>query len=586
MTSLTKKLLILIGLFLVCAATGYSQTADESPAKATGTITGSVNSAAGDLPSNTIVYASVVGTSGPSQSMVINAEGTFKFTNLEIGVYRVWAAAPGFVPDQQQATPDARGVYHTGDSVNIALRKGGVITGKVTNPNNTPTVNAPVRAFRVRDELGKPVENIGFVQDRLTDDRGVYRLYGLSPGTYIVSVGGVSRFFGGFGPNAYDQHVPTFAPSATRDTAAEVTIRSAEEVSVDIQYRGEPGHAISGTVAGIPPTSSGMISGATVMLTDVKSRMSLASSQASAFSNHAFAFYGIPDGEYELVAQQFSQTRDIRASEPKRIKIRGADVTSVNLTVMTLSTIKGRVILDGSSPADCVKRRATAFQETLVTVRRQKQATKPTDAARDAIEAVPLTSVEQFAEAVPDDKGDFLLRNLRFGTFRVNVQLPSAAWYLGSVALGPSARGADTKVISEGISLRTQSLSGLTITLNEGAAGLDGQLTVTEGERLPERAVVYLVPAEKVHAPNLLRYFETLVGSNGKFSLANVPPGEYLILAGNAAADRPSGVLVREDANLRATITREAERTKQSVTLKPCERLENFELPFSVPTKP
>jgi hypothetical protein len=587
MNSLFKKLLILIGLFLVCAAGTYSQPTDEGPAKANGTITGVVNTAAGDLPSNTIVYASVFGASVPPHSVVINSDGTFKITNLEIGVYRVWAGAPGFVPDQQQTTPDMRGVYHTGDSVNITLRKGGVITGKVTSSSNAPAVNVPVRAFRIRDELGKPIEIIASGQDRLADDRGVYRIYGLVPGTYIVSTGGTSRFFGGFSGSAYDQHVPTFAPSGTRDTAAEVTIRSGEEVSVDIQYRGEPGHAISGTVAGIVQAPSGMLSGASVMLTDVKSRMSLSSSQASSFTNHAFAFYGLPDGEYELVAQQFSQTRDVRASEPKRIKIRGADVTGVSLTVASLPMIKGRVILDGSLPADCIKRRATAFQETLVTVRRQKQATKSTEVdARDPIEAVPLTSVEQFADAVPDENGDFLLRNLRYGTYRVQVQLPSAAWYLGSVTLGSNAKGADPKVISEGINLKTQSLSGLTITLNEGAAGLYGQLTAAEGERLPQRVVVYLVPAEKVHASNLLRYFETLAGTNGRFSLANVPPGEYLVVALNAAADRPSGTLVRQDSTLRATVTQEAERVKHSVTLKPCERIENFELPFSPPTEP
>ena len=98
----------------------------------------------------------------------------------------------------------------------------------------------------------------------MTDDRGVYRMYGLLPGTYIVSAGGMTRFFGGYGTTAHDQDAPTYAPSATRDTAQEVVVRSGEEATADIQYRGEPGHAISGTVLGFPPAQGGMSYGGTV----------------------------------------------------------------------------------------------------------------------------------------------------------------------------------------------------------------------------------------------------------------------------------------------------------------------------------
>jgi len=109
-----------------------------------------------------------------------------------------------------------------------------------------------VRAFHVRDENGKPTAGSGTIGERMTDDRGVYRMYGLLPGTYIVSAGGMTRFFGGYGTGAHDQDAPTYAPSATRDTAQEVVVRSGDEATADIQYRGEPGHAISGTVSGFP----------------------------------------------------------------------------------------------------------------------------------------------------------------------------------------------------------------------------------------------------------------------------------------------------------------------------------------------
>jgi len=419
----------------------------------------------------------------------------------------------------------------------------------------------------------------------LTDDRGVYRMYGLLPGTYIVSAGGMTRFFGPFGTAAHDQDVPTYAPSATRDTAQEVVVRSGDEATADIQYRGEPGHAISGTVLGFPPVQGGMSSGATVNLMDVKTRTMLMGAQAASFNDHVFVFYGLPDGEYELVAQQFSQTRDVRASEPKRIKVQGADISGVNLTMVPLPAITGRVILDSSSPADCVKRRATAFQETVVSVRRQKRPTKSGASEEPLANAVPLSSLEQSAEAVPDAKGDFILRNLRAGTYRLNVQLPSAAWYFRSVTLGPTTKATDWKVISDGVTVK-QTVSALTVTISEGAAGLRGRITVAEGQRLPSRTIVYLVPAEKENATNLLRYFEARVESDGAFNIRNVVPGDYLIHARAAEGDTPGRISIREDPDLRTAVNREAEKAKQSVTMKACERLENFEFAYPPTTKP
>ena len=567
------------------AAAIQAQAPETNSTNKSGVISGSVTSASGDLPSNTTVYASQLGASVPPQSIAINNDGAFKIDNLEIGVYRVWARAPGFIADQPDiTTTDSRGIYRTGDSVTLTLRKGGVITGRVLKSNDVSVAAATVRAFRVRDENGKPTEGSGVVGERMTDDRGVYRLYGLPPGTYIVSAGGMTRFFGGSGTTAHDQDAPTYAPSATRDTAQEVLVRSGEEATADIQYRGEPGHAISGTVL-VPPAQGGMLYGASVGLTDVKTRTMLATAQASLVNNHVFVFYGLPDGEYELVAQQFSQTRDVKASEPKRIRVQGADITGVNLNLAPLPAITGRVILDSSSPADCVKRRATAFQETVVSVRRQKHPSKSGTPEEAGADAVPLSSLEQFAEGVPDAKGDFILRNLRAGTYRLNVQLPSAAWYFRSVTLGPKTKATDWKVISDGVNVK-QSVSGLTVTISEGAAGIRGRLTVTEGQRLPSRTIVYLVPAEKENTTNLLRFFEARAESDGSFNVRNVVPGDYLIHARATESDTPRIISIREDPDLRTAITREAERAKQSVTMKPCERLENYEFGYPAAIKP
>jgi hypothetical protein len=158
-----------------------------------------------------------------------------------------------------------------------------------------------IHALRTKDAEGKAVEGISQPRDRLSDDRGVYRIYGLPPGTYVISAGGPGVFFSGvIGP--YDNDVPTYAPSSTRDTAAEVMVRSGDEgTGVNIQYRGEAGRAISGGVIGGQSQSemaSNLVYGVSVTLTDVLSRTTLMYSSATSFNGYTFEFNGVPDGEY------------------------------------------------------------------------------------------------------------------------------------------------------------------------------------------------------------------------------------------------------------------------------------------------
>jgi hypothetical protein len=128
------------------------------------------------------------------------------------------------------------------------LIKGGVITGVVTNIAGEPVVNVNVRALRIRDAEGNKIRSAAFAQPRLTDDRGYFRIYGLLPGTYIVCAGGPGQYFDFVDLYAKDAQ-PT-RPLPHRDTAAEFIVRSEQEVTSDIRYRGEPGHAISGKVTG------------------------------------------------------------------------------------------------------------------------------------------------------------------------------------------------------------------------------------------------------------------------------------------------------------------------------------------------
>src|SRR5262245_48575470 len=114
-------------------------------------------------------------------------EGNFSATGLAPGSYKISAYVPGYVVAGAEADRD----YHRpGENVTINLIRGGVLTGRVTDSYGEPMAGVCVEAIKVRklEDGQKYFQPFWGTPNsrRLTDDRGVYRLYGLEPGVYVV----------------------------------------------------------------------------------------------------------------------------------------------------------------------------------------------------------------------------------------------------------------------------------------------------------------------------------------------------------------------------------------------------------------
>jgi hypothetical protein len=562
-----------------------ADTGSSASARPVGAITGRVLNSGGEPLAGATVYTSSLGQSA-SRSTAVDAGGNFRVEGLEAAAYSVWASAPGFVYEFPVTTNEVRRYYHLGDSVSLTLIKGAVISGTVTSSTNAPIVNTAVRAFRVRNEAGLPVTGVAQPRERVTDDRGYYRIYGLQPGFYVISAGGSARFTG-FMANQFEGDAPTYAPSSTRDTATEIFVRTGEEASADIQYRGEPGHSVSGAVAGVAVTQSTMFSGTSIYLTDIRSREQVMIAAASPQTNYGFSFYGVGDGEYEVFAQRYSAGGESSVSEPRHIKVQGTDVSGINLSLTSLASVSGRLVLESVPRAECIKRRSTASQETVIGIRRIPQETKPRPPARapaPAIE-VPLNMSNQIAESVPDTKGEFTLRNLQGGPYRIATELPETGWYIRAITIGslPTiTKASDPNIPRDGLTLKTgERVSGLTVTITEGAAGLRGRISAAEGQRVPAGLRVYLVPAERESADNVLRFFDAAADNAAGFAIEHIAPGRYWLIARPADEGDPTKVKsIRQDSALRARVLREAEGLKKEIAFKPCEQATGYVLPL------
>jgi hypothetical protein len=558
-------------------------------------MTGRVMNSAGEPLVGAIAYVIPVGGLGSSLTAPVDSNGNFRVVGLESRLYRVSASMPGYIPAPQPTTTEPS-YYHIGDSVALTMIKGAVISGTVTSPNG-PVVATSVRALRVRDDEGKALPSANLVWERLTDDRGAYRIYGLPPGAYLIVAGGPPRFgFGAIAPGASDGDAPTYFPSATRDTASEIIVRNGDEATADIQYRGETGHSISGNVTGVVQPQTQMPAGSPVSLIDVRDRSMVMSAAASSFNNYVFAFYGVPDGEYELYASQsLAPSRDFLRSSARRVTVRGGDVTGVNLVLAPLASIEGQLVLENDPKAGCAKRRESASRETIIFARRYEAETKPAGSAAakaPTLPEAPLLLTNAVSESVPDAKQIFAMRNLEPGLYRIDPRAPASGWYVRSITTGPAqtaaGRNSSVTVARDGITLRPgEHLSSLTVTITEGAALLRGHVTVAEGQRVPAGLRVYLVPAERESSEHVLRFFEAAGNAEAGFTIDNIAPGRYWMIARLADDGDPDKVKpIRQESTLRARVLREAEALKKEISFKPCERSTDYELPWTLPSKP
>ena len=561
----------------------------EAPQKSKGKITGKVLADDGQPMDGAIAYISPTSNSNSRgwEPIVTDEEGNFVAENLSPGSYTVGANSPGFVSPEN---PAGAKYYRSGEAVSIMLVKGGVITGRVTNALGNPIIAAPMQVVRIRDSEGRTVrETRWYAQNRNTDDKGNYRIYGLPAGKYLVSAGGKSDWEWSASAS-FKGTAKTYFPSSSRESATEVSINLGEEVSgINIRYRNEKGYSISGKVFG--GTNGTTNSAISVILESSSGHSSIANAYISPNdSGRTFSMHGIADGEYQISAdhnQSFGQNQnDSYRSAPRKITVKGGNISNIVLTLLPLSSVEGKIELaensDKNRPLECKPSRTSLPEEIVATLRRET-------IGKD-LESNPDY---WFSTDAPNEKGEVKFLNIEPARYRVTANLPDETWYIKSVTMkstAPKTAAAKTAapaildVGKQGLSLSSgEKIKDLLISVADGAAGLKGRVITDPNKILPPRLRAYLVPAEKESIEELLRYYEVKT-KNGTFNFENLAPGKYLILARpipETEADEMPATPTAWDATARLQLRRDAEAAGNVLELNSCQRIINFSLNFS-----
>ena len=434
-------------------------------------------------------------------TVITGEDGLFSFAKLAPGKYMLTAQARGYLTQFFNQHDTFSSAIVTGpdrDSSHLLFRlpPAGAIAGVVTDEAGEPVRGAQVALYFTGLAAGSDITRPW--GGTSTDEQGAFHFGHLAPGHYLVAVSArpwyAQRPFTPPGAvesdpdtSALDVAYPvTFYVDATDSAAASpLALSPGDRVTANITLHpvpalrlrinmdgGEPGHQTRTDLE-----RGGLDGPAIRVMTEIHS---LQSGQQE--------IVGIAPGHYTLTTYT---------------------------TGTTIERVAKREI-DLNSSGEIDRGQGTVYVPVTANLQFAPRA-RPTQAYLQLLNK--KTRVVFFSQRVSDEGEALFQQGIPPGTYEVSINAPG--FYLKSI----SAAGA--VVTGRTIEVR----SGATVNLTINATRGQGQITgLASRENKPfAGAMIVLVPADPVHNQVLFRRDQS--DSDGSFSLPDVVPGDYTLLA-------------------------------------------------------
>jgi Carboxypeptidase regulatory-like domain len=293
------------------------------------------------------------------------ADGRFEFKQVPAGAYTVSFSASmsrGTHLDQSFGETGPRDPWkpswrvpplelrdgETRENVDVALWPAVAVEGRVVDDAGEPIANADVN---ISQWDGPSSMSMG--RPRVTDDRGMFRFFGLRPGQYRICADGEAQF--GRSEEARDKLIRTCYPSAVSDSDAQPVVVSSGEVGL-IEIRLQRNRTYR--IAGIAIDSSGTrIPNPSVNLVTVTpTGASSSSSSIQVKSDGQFIVSSVTPGDYAIQvgigSWRFTSPEDKRDREMGYMPVRvdAADVDGVVVATSKAAKVAGRIVFEGGVP--------------------------------------------------------------------------------------------------------------------------------------------------------------------------------------------------------------------------------------------
>ena len=288
-----------------------------------------------------------------------DADGNYRITNVPMGNYLVTPVAPVFtVPGAGRLTAVNESVVITGgdtiEGIDFSLVPGGVITGRVTDTDGRPIIEQSVSLQNTDQTTQQGGPRTVAPGNFRTDDRGVYRIYGVPEGHYIVSVGSQQRASAYATINGQQAYQQTFHPdTADASQAAVVEVAEGAEVSnVDITVgRAIDEYAVTGRVidnsTNAPVPNVGFTLSVLSGGGNRQRAMGLMTLPIVSDSSGQFRVDNVPPGRYQISLSPQMNTTSLWG-QSNQFDVINQDVTGVEVRAMLGANLSGVVALEGN----------------------------------------------------------------------------------------------------------------------------------------------------------------------------------------------------------------------------------------------
>ncbi len=285
----------------------------------------------------------------PRQS-ITDPDGAFAFDGLELAQYILNIEKTGFAsyPDVLGDGPPERltvDTNHQDPQLQIALKKGAVVAGRILNTAGEPQADLDVSALRRTDKVGP----LGFAQigNAHTNDLGEFRVAGLAAGDYLIVAAANRRGpFDAIQTGTTTTFAPTYFPGTLDQNAARIiTLAPGQAVTgVEFAIATVAAFGVSGIVVdqGGRPSPHAMVT----LRPDMRTSASFMPMMAMADDDGTFTIGEVAPGTYHINATAnaagpaggigvasfgFVETLDGAPSGPGTITVSSADLTGLTV---------------------------------------------------------------------------------------------------------------------------------------------------------------------------------------------------------------------------------------------------------------
>lgn len=513
---------------------------------------------------------------GPSRNTTTDENGRYAFTGLLAGRYSLNVSKPGHIGvSYGQTRPGRPGtpIQLTDNQrfdARLQLYKGGVITGTVLDEHGEAIPGTPVRVMRYVLQAGhRTLQQAGGAS---TDDRGMYRAFGLQPGDYVVAA--VPRNTGGASdaervqaelqslqnrmqstaptdeatarelavrasmlqaqmPAQEEQttgYAPVYYPGTTAPAqAGPVALAPGEEkTGVDFQLQRIPVAKVEGVIVNSTGQALQNVQ-VTLAVSGVAAAPNVDSNNTRADAEGRFRLSNVAPGQYTLTAIATVNTGGQRGGGPETPTPTAARGTQppqrpepIRLWAVADVSIDGRnvsnVILT-LQPGMSVSGRVafgTTSHQAPADLTRVRVTLSPVETP-----GVPRGSVSSAPGRV-DLNGRFTIPSVVPGKYRLTASNAGAGWFVESSIVD----GLDT--LDFPIDIRPgQNVSSAVVTFTDRQAELSGTIVNGRGQPAPDYTIVAYPADQRFWTPNSRRIRTARPGTDGQFTFGNLPPGEY-----------------------------------------------------------